>query len=172
MPVVVALERIEQRLQQMQHGAAPSRLESDGVPECLITAKIYGGGAVGDNSTVNTKAIQAAIDECHMNNPKGSRVVVPAGTFKTGSLSLRSNLELHLAAGAGLYGSEKWSEYPVVPGLPFGTMFRSLISGYNLTNVKVTGSNTAVPASGVVGTDSIIDGAQGNGHACPLHFLG
>jgi len=28
----------------------------------------------------------------------------------------------------------------VVPGLPFGTMFRALISGYNLTNVKVTGS--------------------------------
>ena len=36
----------------------------------------------------------------------------------------------------------------VVPGLPFGTMFRALISGYNLTNVKVTGSNLAVPASG------------------------
>jgi hypothetical protein len=37
-------------------------------------------------------------------------------------------------------------------------MFRALISGYNLTNVKVTGSNTAVPASGVVEKDSIIDG--------------
>eukprot|EP00729_Bicosta_minor_P011508 gene11508-2323_t len=71
---------------------------------------------------------------------------------------LRSNLDLHLEAGAGLYGSDDWSEYPVVAGLPFGTMFRALISGYNLTNVSVTGSNLAVPASGDPATDSIIDG--------------
>ena len=51
---------------------------------------------------------------------------------------LRSNLELHLEAGAGLYGSDDWNEYPVVSGLPFGTMFRALISGYNLTNVAIT----------------------------------
>ena len=86
-------------------------------------------------------------------HPRGARVVVPEGAFKTGSLALRSNMELHLAKGAGLYGSSDWSEYPVVPGLPFGTMFRALISGYNLTNVSVTGSNDAVP-----GSDSIIDG--------------
>lgn len=88
----------------------------------------------------------------------GARVVVPRGSFKTGSVMLRSNLDLHLEAGAGLYGSDDWSEYPVVAGLPFGTMFRALISGYNLTNVSVTGSNLAVPASGDPATDSIIDG--------------
>jgi polygalacturonase len=37
-------------------------------------------------------------------------------------------------------------------------MFRALISGYNLTNVKITGSNIAAPASGMVQSDSIIDG--------------
>jgi polygalacturonase len=126
------------------------KLESD----CLITAH----GAVADNRTVNTKAIQAAIDFCHATFPRSSRVIVPAGAFKTGSLELRSNLELHLENGAGLYGSENWDEYPIVPGLPFGTMFRALISGYNLTNVKVTGSNAVVPASGVPSSDSIIDG--------------
>ena len=99
--------RIEQETTQ---GTAMSRLKSDDIPECLITAKIYdgqhrleSGGAVGGNSTVNTKAIQATIDQCHAKYPEGSRVVVPAGAFKTGSLMLRSNLELHLAAGAGLY---------------------------------------------------------------------
>ena len=122
--------------------------------DCLITDH----GAVADNRTVNTKAIQAAIDACHSASPGGSRVVVPAGAFKTGSIMLRSNLELHLEKGAGLYGSENWDEYPIVPGLPFGTMFRALVSGYNLSNVKVTGSNAAVPASGVPGNDSIIDG--------------
>ena len=66
---------------------------------------------------------------------------------------LRSNMNLHLLKGAGLYGSDDWGQYPVVPGLPFGTMFRALVTGYNLTNVAVTGDNTQVP-----GSDSIIDG--------------
>lgn len=61
----------------------------------------------------------------------GARVVVPRGSFKTGSVMLRSNLDLHLEAGAGLYGSDDWSEYPVVAGLPFGTMFRKESSRAN-----------------------------------------
>ena len=64
------------------------------------------------------------------------------------------------AATAGGNGSDSWDEYPIVPGLPFETMFRALISGYNLTNVKITGSNLGVPASGDVETDSIIDGVD------------
>ena len=106
--------------------------------DCVITSELYAGGAVPDNRTVCTKQIQTAIDACHAANPAGARVVVPKGAFKTGSLMLRSNLELHLEAGAGLYGSDDWNEYPVVSGLPFGTMFRALISGYNLTNVAIT----------------------------------
>ena len=149
--------RIDQA-QEQEVASTPAVVEQAAVLECLITASVYAGGARPDNVTVNTKAIQAAIDECHAGSPQGSRVVVPAGAFKTGSLMLRSNQELHLAAGAGLYGSDDESDYPVVPGLPFGTMFRALISGYNLTNVKVTGSNLAVPASGIVEKDSIIDG--------------
>lgn len=126
--------------------------------DCVITSKLYAGGAVPDNRTVCTKQIQTAIDACHAAHPAGARVVVPKGAFKTGSLMLRSNLELHLEAGAGLYGSDDWNEYPVVSGLPFGTMFRALISGYNLTNVAITGSNRAVPASGNSAVDSIVDG--------------
>jgi polygalacturonase len=126
--------------------------------DCVITSTHYAGGAVPDNRTVCTKQIQEAIDECHAAHPAGARVVVPKGAFRTGSLMLRSNLELHLQAGAGLYGSDDWNDYPMVPGLPFGTMFRALISGYNLTNVRITGSNLAVPASGDPATDSIIDG--------------
>ena len=117
--------------------------------DCLITRY----GAVPDNRTMNTGSIQRAIDACHDASPEGARVIVPAGAFQTGSLALRSNLVLHLEKGAGLYGSADWGEYPVVPGLPFGTMFRALISGYNLTNVSVIGSNSAVPDN-----SSIIDG--------------
>lgn len=119
-------------------------------PECIITDY----GAVADNRTVNTKAIQRAIDTCHASGPAGSRVVVPAGAFKTGSLELRSNLELHLEQGAGLFGSTDPTDYPILErGLPFGKMWRALVSGYNLTNVKITGENQHVP-----GSASIIDG--------------
>lgn len=112
--------------------------------ECVITDSRY--GAKPDNATVNTVAIQRAIDACHAASPAWSRVVVPPGAFKTGSLEMRSNMELHLEEGAGLYGSTNPSDYPIVQGLPYGKMWRALISGYNLTNVKVTGSNTAAPA--------------------------
>lgn len=117
--------------------------------ECVITDY----GAKADNTTINTAAIQSAIDDCHTASPAQSRVVVPPGAFKTGSIELRSNLELHLAKGAGLYGSSNPRDYPIVRGLPFGLMWRALISGYNLTNVKITGENRDVP-----GADSIIDG--------------
>jgi polygalacturonase len=128
---------------------APRALVPVAATDCVITDY----GAVADNKTVNTVAIQGAIDACHAASPAGSRVVVPAGAFKSGSLSLRSNMELHLMQGGGLYGSTNASDYPIVAGLPFGTMWQALVSGYNLTNVTISGENRAVP-----GNDSIIDG--------------
>ena len=139
-------------LEHAVENADSQRLNMNGgstVHTCTITEH----GAVGDNKTMNTAAIQATIDGCHASSPGGSMVVVPSGAFKTGSLALRSNMEFHLTKGARLYGSTDPSDYPVVAGLPFGKMWRALISGYNLSNVKVTGENEAVP-----GSDSIIDG--------------
>ena len=43
-------------------------------------------GAVSDGKTLNTKAIQETIDACHASG--GGKVVVPAGTFKTGTVWL------------------------------------------------------------------------------------
>ena len=66
-------------------------------------------GAKGDSSTVNTGAIQKAIDACHENG--GGRVLVPGGQFITGSIMLKSNVELHLVKGATLYGSLYADDY-------------------------------------------------------------
>ena len=66
-------------------------------------------GAVADGVTLNTAAIQAAIDRCHQNG--GGTVVVPAGTFKTGTIWLKSNVELHLCHGATLLASENLDDY-------------------------------------------------------------
>lgn len=65
-------------------------------------------GAVGDGITLNTAAIQSAIDaagEC------GGRVIVENGIYKTGSIQLRSNVQLHIAADATLLGSENVADY-------------------------------------------------------------
>lgn len=56
-------------------------------------------GAVGDGRTMCTAAIRRAIDDCAST---GGRVVVPAGRFLSGSLLLRSGVELYLDRDAVL----------------------------------------------------------------------
>ena len=58
---------------------------------------------------LQTAAIQAAIDACFAAG--GGRVTVPAGTFLTGSIRLRSRVTLHLQAGAVLKGSRDPQDY-------------------------------------------------------------
>ncbi len=60
-------------------------------------------GAVGDGKTINTKAIQKTIDEVANNG--GGMVIVPAGTFLSGTINLRSRITLFLETGAVLKAS-------------------------------------------------------------------
>jgi len=57
-------------------------------------------GAVADGTTDNTAAIRRAIAACQAAG--GGHVVVPAGTFATGPIHLRSGVDLHLARGSRL----------------------------------------------------------------------
>ena len=128
-----------------------------GPPLTGVICSILDHGAVGDNRTLNTLAIQAAIDACHRAAPAGSTVLIPPGAYRTASIHLRSNLRLHLASGAGLYGSSDPSDYRVSLqwfGGRHKANFDALVRGANLTNVSVTGSNGAV----LPGNASIIDG--------------
>jgi len=67
-------------------------------------------GAVGDGKTINTKYIQAAIDDCSKNG--GGRVVVSDGVFVTGTLFMRSFVELCIEANATLKASENTDDFP------------------------------------------------------------
>src|ERR1043165_7500725 len=60
-------------------------------------------GAKPDAITINTTAIQSAIDAANKNG--GGRVIIPEGIFLTGSIILKSNVELHLEEKSVLLGS-------------------------------------------------------------------
>ena len=71
-------------------------------------------GAIADGQTLNTQAINAAIDAC--NKKGGGVVVVPAGLWATGPITLKSNVNLHLQTSAMLLFTTDKSNYPIVEG--------------------------------------------------------
>jgi polygalacturonase len=73
-------------------------------------------GAKGDKSTLDTAALQAAIDACTADG--GGTVLVPAGTFTIGTVEVKSNVTLHIAAGGTLMGSGDGKQYHAVDAIP------------------------------------------------------
>jgi exo-poly-alpha-galacturonosidase len=100
-------------------------------------------GAVGDGTTVNTKAIQAAIDAC----TPGGKVLIPAGVFVTGAIWLKSNMTLEVAQGATLLGSANADDYPynfLLYEYSTDKRFYSMINAHtydygSLTNIRIVG---------------------------------
>lgn len=66
-------------------------------------------GAVADAKTINTAAIQQAIDAAAVG---GGVVVIPKGTFRSGSIFLKNGVALTLDEGAVLLGSNRIEDYP------------------------------------------------------------
>ncbi|MDX2190241.1 MAG: glycosyl hydrolase family 28 protein [Bacteroidota bacterium] len=69
-------------------------------------------GALADGKTVNTKAIQKAIDD--MAAEGGGVINIPAGTFVSGCIQLKSNITLDIAPGGVLYASGNIDDFPVI----------------------------------------------------------
>jgi hypothetical protein len=67
-------------------------------------------GAVGDGVTLDTVAIQNAVDACAESG--GGKVWLQGGTFLSGTIRLRDNVTLHVEAGATLLGSTNIEDYP------------------------------------------------------------
>lgn len=100
-------------------------------------------GARADGITLNTAAIARAIAECA--KAGGGRVRVPAGTFLTGAIHLKSNVELHVAEGATLKFDTNPSSYPLVftrwEGMELMN-YSPLIYAYQEKNIGITGKGT------------------------------
>lgn len=101
-------------------------------------------GAPTDGATLCTDSIQKAIDACHANG--GGRVVIPTGTFVSGSVYLKDNVELHLERGALLKASPDMDDYNPDDAYPqnFGSVnekwrAKHLIIAVEKKNVAITG---------------------------------
>lgn len=115
-------------------------------PVTAISAKditITDVGALPDGKTLNTQAIQQAIDD--VSSAGGGRVLIPQGVFKTGALFLKQGVELHLDDEAILLGSTEVADYPKqrtrIEG-HFEPWLPALINAKDLTEVKITGKGT------------------------------
>ena len=97
-------------------------------------------GAKGDGATLDTAAVQAAIDACH--RERGGTVLVPAGDFLVGTLELKSDVTLHLAARGRLLGSGRGEDYRAGSGIPPGNGNIVLLSAANAENVTIEGRGT------------------------------
>lgn len=106
---------------------------------CMYNIADY--GAVKDSGAPATAAIAAAIAAA--SEAGGGTVVVPAGTFLTGAIILKSHVELRLSPGAVLSFSTNPDDYPMVKSRWEGVqreVHASCIYGEDLENVSVTGS--------------------------------
>jgi polygalacturonase len=97
-------------------------------------------GAVADGKTLNTVAIQKGIDQLQAGG--GGVLVIPRGTFLSGSIFLKTGVELHLDEGAVLLGSNQIEDYPKrvtrIEG-HFEPWRMALVNAQGLDHVRITG---------------------------------
>jgi len=116
------------------------------LPQKNGTYYITAYGAVGDSTTLNTKAIQKAIDACATSG--GGRVIIPPGTFRSGGIVLKSNVELHFQHNSILLASIEQKDFPLQP-MPKYRSHKDQLGGFNALiyaegekNIALTGSGT------------------------------
>lgn len=108
------------------------------------TISILKFGAVADGLTLNTNAINKAIEASNKNG--GGVVLVPSGFWLTGPIVLKSNVNLHIVRDAVLQFTSDFNQYPLGEGNWEGVPAyrnQSPISATNAQNIAITGTGIA-----------------------------
>ena len=116
---------------------------SSGVTDASGGTRVYNVrdyGAKGDGATLDTAAFQAALDAC--NRDRGGVVLVPAGDFIVGTIQLKSNVTLRVAAAARVLGSGNPAHYSAGTGIPPGNGNVVLLYAVEAENITIEGPGT------------------------------
>lgn len=109
-------------------------------PDNKAVFSVSAYGAVNDGRTLNTKAIQKAIDACVAKD--GGTVRFAPGKYLTGSIFLKHNVRLQLDKGVVLLGSQNLDDYPQIDTRIAGIEMKwpaALINIIDQKNVAITG---------------------------------
>lgn len=112
-------------------------------PKVKKVYSVAGFGAVGDGKTLNTKAVQAAIDACASNG--GGIVTFPDGEYLMGAIFLKDGVNLRIDKNVTILGSQDLADYPDMPTRVAGIEMEwpaALINLLNVNKAAVTGKGT------------------------------
>lgn len=106
---------------------------------------VFDFGAKSDTMILSTEAFNKAIDACH--NTGGGVVVVPPGTYKSGTIFMKDNVELRLEMGATILASTDHTDFPRLPQPGYRSQkdpggWFALIYAEGATNIAITGGGT------------------------------
>ncbi|WP_221391488.1 glycoside hydrolase family 28 protein [Dyadobacter sp. NIV53] len=100
-------------------------------------------GATTDSTVVQTAVIQKVIDLAHQQG--GGVIVIPKGTFLSGALFFKPKTHLYISEGAVLKGSDKITDYPIMPSRMEGQSldyFPALVNAYGVNGFTISGKGT------------------------------
>ncbi|MGN6268841.1 MAG: glycoside hydrolase family 28 protein [Sphingomonas sp.] len=131
--------------------AARRRRPSSPPSRPKVTISVRAMGAVADGKTLDTLAFQQALDRCAMLG--GGDVVVPAGDYLIGAISIGPATTLRIEKGATVTGSPNLADYPVRQVRWEGKFIKGymgLIHAENANDIAIVGEgrlfgNTAIP---------------------------
>lgn len=118
----------------------------------VVTLNVRDYGATGDGKTKDTLALQLTIERCSVLG--GGEVVVPAGDYLTGALTLRSGVVLRVEDGATLNGSPDMADYPFAQVRWEGHWMKgysAFISANDAQNIGIVGKGKIIGSPAVKG---------------------
>ncbi len=141
--------------------AEPAKAADAKTPQRFVISDF---GAVADGKTVNTKAIQSAIDKCAAAG--GGVVVVPKGTFLSGAIFLKQGANLCVEQDGVLKGTTNIDDYPQIQTRWEGVEEQwtsAFVNAEGLSNLELSGKGT-IDGSG---EEWLQGNSRGKGKAAP-----